>query len=163
MGSNQFTHLQVASGYSFKFGTALPSQLVQRAAQLGMKSLALTDYDGMAGAIRFSKACEEFGISPILGVNLSFIQKKYRITLLAQPGKLSSLYRLLTAVNMNSSEKILTLDILNKFSCYSKDVLLLHGPDSQIAESILARKYNEAFSIFNSTRELFVSKYKILS
>jgi error-prone DNA polymerase len=148
----------VASGYSFKFGTALPSQLVERAAHLGMTSLALTDHDGMAGAIRFSKACEEFGISPILGVNLNFIQKKYRITLLAQPGKLNSLYRLLTAVNMNSSEKVLTLDILNRFSCYSKDVLALHGPQSAIAESVFTKKHNQALSIFNSSRELFAGQ-----
>jgi error-prone DNA polymerase len=158
VGSKQFTHLQVASGYSFKFGTSLPSQLVERAAQFGMTSLALTDHDGMAGAIRFSKACEEFGISPILGVNLSFIQKKYRITLLAQPGKLSSLYRLLTAVNMNSDEKVLTLDILNKFSCYSKDVFILHGPQSALADAIFSKKYNQAISIFNSTKELFADQ-----
>ena len=158
MGPKNFTHLQVASGYSFKFGTAKPAQLVERAAQLGMTSLALTDRDGMPGAIRFSKACEEFGITPILGVNLSFIQKRFRVTLLAQPGKLGSLYRLLSAVNMGNNENVLTLDLLDKFSCYAKDILLLHGPQSVLTDSIINRKQNEAISIFNSTRELFADQ-----
>ena len=125
VGNNQFTHLQVASGYSFKYGTSQPHQLVERAAQYGMSALALTDRNGMPGAIRFSKACEEFGITPILGVNLSFIQKRYRVTLLAQKGKLSSLYRLLSAVNMDNKENVLTLDLLKRFSCYSRDVLVM--------------------------------------
>ena len=158
MGPNQFTHLHVASGYSFKFGTSTPKGLVEHAAKLGMKSLALTDQNTMAGAIRFAKACEEFGVTPILGVTLSFVQKKYRVTLLAQSGKLSSLYRLLSAVNMNNRENLLTLDLLNRFGTYSKDVLLLHGPESQIAESILNKRNNEALSIFNSTRELFANQ-----
>lgn len=70
-----FTHLHVSSGYSFKYGTASAGQLVERAATFGMKALALTDRDGMAGAIRFVQESESQGILPILGVNLSFLQK----------------------------------------------------------------------------------------
>ena len=158
MGNNQFTHLHVASGYSFKYGTSQPHQLVARAAELGMTSIALTDRDGMPGAIRFAKSCEAFGINPILGVNLSFIQKRYRVTLLAQQGKLSSLYRLLSAVNMDNKENVLTLDLLERFATYSRDVLVLHGPQSALAEAISARKNNGALSIFNSTRELFADQ-----
>lgn len=155
MLGEQFTHLQVASGFSFKFGTALPEQLVQRAATLGMQSLALTDYDNMAGAIRFSKACEAYGIRPILGVNVSFIQKRYRVTLLAQQGKLPSLYRLLSAINMANKENVLTLDVLKQFECYAKDVLILHGPQSAIAEAITNHRSQQALSMLQGTNDLF--------
>lgn len=74
--SRSFTHLSLSSGYSFKYGTAHPEQLVEQAAQLGMSSLALTDIDNLAGAIRFAQSCEEFGIKPILGINIGFIQKQ---------------------------------------------------------------------------------------
>ena len=70
-----FTHLRVASGYSFKYGTAHANQLVERAAEFEMPALALTDIDTMAGAIRFTKSCEANGIAPILGINVSFVQK----------------------------------------------------------------------------------------
>ena len=56
-----FTHLRVASGYSFKYGTAHADQLVERAAEFEMSALALTDMDTMAGAIRFTKSCEIYG------------------------------------------------------------------------------------------------------
>jgi error-prone DNA polymerase len=150
-----FTHLRVASGYSFKYGTAHPHQLVARAAEFGMKSLALTDRDGMAGAIRFTKECESAGIAPILGVNLSFLQKKFRITLLAQQGHLDSLYKLLTAIKMNSQESILTHEILERFAIYSRNVLILHGPLSPLADAIAHRRPAQALSIYNSTRDLF--------
>ncbi len=45
---NQFTHLSVSSGYSFKYGTSHPQDLVAKAAELGMSRLALTDNENMA-------------------------------------------------------------------------------------------------------------------
>ena len=152
------THLRVASGYSFKYGTAHADQLVERAAEFEMSALALTDINTMAGAIRFTKSCEANGIAPILGINLSFVQKKYRITLLAQGGHLDSLYRLVTAVNLDNSESLLTHALLERFSQYSRNLLVLHGPESQLASTIAARKGAEALSIFNSTRELFADQ-----
>ena len=154
----RFTHLRVASGYSFKYGTAHANQLVERAAEFEMPALALTDIDTMAGAIRFTKSCEANGISPILGINLSFVQKKYRVTLLAQSGHLDSLYRLVTAVNLNSSDNLLTHSLLERFSQYSQNLLILHGPESQLAAAIAARKSSEALSIFNATRGLFADQ-----
>jgi len=154
-----FTHLHVASGYSFKYGTASAGQLVERAAEFGMSALALTDHDGMAGAIRFVQECESHGVAPILGVNLSFLQKKYRITLLAQAGSLPALYRLVSAVNRDSAnEKVLTFETLEKFSEYSSQVLALHGPDSYLASTIAARCDESALSIFHSAKELFADQ-----
>ncbi len=156
-----FTHLRVTSGYSFKYGTAQPEELVERAAEFGMRSLALTDRDNMAGAIRFAQSCENSGITPILGVNISFLQKKFRVTLLAQSGKLGSLYRLLSAINLGGSpsgENILSHDLLERFADYAKDVVLLHGPDSQLSTAIGRRRYSEAISIYNSTREIFAAQ-----
>ena len=155
---SSFTHLRVASGYSFKYGTSRPEALVARAAEFGMRSLALTDRDGMAGAIRFVQSCESADIAPILGVNLSFLHKKYRITLLAQSGELAALYRLLSAINESSTERILTYELLEKYSQYSQKIVALHGFDSQMATMIAQRKSDAATSLFNSTRELFADQ-----
>ena len=153
-----FTHLHLSSGYSFKYGTAQPDALVTKAADLGMSSLALTDRDGMAGAIRFAQSCEAQGITPILGVNLSFIQKKYRVTLLAQSGKLPALYRLISAITISNSENLLTYEILEKEAEYSSQLFIMHGYDSQLAQNIAARKYDAALSIYNSARDLFAEQ-----
>jgi error-prone DNA polymerase len=155
--SKSFTHLSLSSGYSFKYGTAHPEQLVERAAQLGMASLALTDIDNLAGAIRFAQSCEEFGIKPILGINIGFIQKADRITLLAQGGKLSSLYRLVTAVNTNTSDGVLTVELLERFNQYSSELIALFGPASVLNKQLIDRKEGSALSIYQLSKDHFAT------
>ena len=77
-----FSHLSCASAFSFKYGTTQPQDLVARAAQFGAPALAITDRDSLAGVIRFVQATKDFGIAPIVGVNLQL--DNYRVTLLAQ-------------------------------------------------------------------------------
>ena len=66
-----FVHLDVRSCFSLKEGAFTPEQLVRRAAELGMPAVALTDRDGLYGAARFVKACEQQGVKPILGASLT--------------------------------------------------------------------------------------------
>ncbi|MDR6864572.1 DNA polymerase III subunit alpha [Phycicoccus sp. 3266] len=66
-----FVHLHVASGFSMRYGTATPEAIVERAAQHRQPVLALTDRDGLYGAVRFVRAATAAGISPVLGVDLA--------------------------------------------------------------------------------------------
>ena len=65
--SGAFVHLHVHSPFSFMDGAAPLAGLVERAAQLDMPALALTDHQGLSGAIRFYKMCTAAGIRPIIG------------------------------------------------------------------------------------------------
>ena len=69
--SEAFAHLHVASGFSLRYGASTPATLVERAAAHGQPALALTDRDGLYGAVRFVQACDEAGIAPVLGVDLA--------------------------------------------------------------------------------------------
>src|SRR3978361_992552 len=69
--TDPFVHLHVASGYSLRHGASAPRILAERAAEHGMTALALTDRDGVYGAVRFAKACRDVGIRPVLGVDLA--------------------------------------------------------------------------------------------
>ncbi|SER92506.1 DNA polymerase III, alpha subunit [Pedococcus cremeus] len=69
--NGDFAHLHVASGFSMRYGTATPAALVERAAQHDQPVLALTDRDGLYGAIRFVQAATAAGIAPVLGVDLA--------------------------------------------------------------------------------------------
>ncbi|MEI8184738.1 MAG: PHP domain-containing protein, partial [Actinomycetes bacterium] len=153
--SNSFTHLSISSGYSFKYGSAHPEQLIERAAQFNMTSLALTDQNNLAGAIRFAQSCESFGIKPILGINLSFIQKSSKITLLAKSGCLSSLYRLVSGINTNTSDGVLTIELLERFNQYSNNLIALLGPQSSLNKNLTNRKEAAALSNYQLIKELF--------
>ncbi len=62
-----FTHLHVHTAYSLLDGACRISDLVARAKELGMTSLAITDHGVMFGCVEFYKACKEQGIKPIIG------------------------------------------------------------------------------------------------
>ena len=157
-----FIHLNVASGYSLKYGTTHPHDLVQRAAEFEMPALALTDRDGLAGAIRFTQSCVDYGIAPIIGVNcaIDLGVAKGRITLLAHSdGGWRSLCRLMTSLTMTSDTRVpvLTLDFLHQFSQYSTNVYAMHGPESPITDAINNHRFDQALTIFNQTRDLFAN------
>ena len=176
----QFTHLRVCSAYSFKYGTTMPQDLVARASEYEMSALALTDRDGLAGAIRFAQSCVDYGIAPIMGIDCAIDlsgssvkdlsknvdrKKLPRITILAHSeGGWRSLCRLLTSLHtytsrdgilIRSSTPVLSLDFLQRFSEYSSNLLALHGPESPVGGAIALRRPDLASERFNLTRELF--------
>src|SRR5205085_10900217 len=71
VSGDPFVHLHVASGYSMRYGANHPADLVARAADHGMTALALTDRDGLYGAVKFALACRAAGVRPIFGVDLA--------------------------------------------------------------------------------------------
>lgn len=66
-----FVELICRSYFSFLEGTTAPEQLVRTAAQLGMRALALVDRNGLYGATAFYRTCQEFGIRPIIGAQVT--------------------------------------------------------------------------------------------
>jgi DNA polymerase-3 subunit alpha len=62
-----FTHLHVHTEFSLLDGACRLGRLAERAKELGMESLAITDHGVMYGAIDFYKQCKKHGIKPIIG------------------------------------------------------------------------------------------------
>src|SRR5579871_582683 len=68
MTDQPFVHLHVHTEFSLLDGFSRIKKLTARAAELGMKSLAITDHGVMFGVIDFYRACKANGIKPILGM-----------------------------------------------------------------------------------------------
>jgi error-prone DNA polymerase len=66
-----YVELHCHSAYSFLDGASAPEELARRAAELGYPALALTDHDGVWGAMEFAQACKAFGVRPIVGCELT--------------------------------------------------------------------------------------------
>jgi DNA polymerase III subunit alpha len=66
-----FTHLHCHSNYSLLSGADKIETLLAKAKLLGMGALAITDTDGLYGAIPFYKAARALGIKPIIGVQIT--------------------------------------------------------------------------------------------
>ncbi len=59
------------SHYSLMWGTASVEQLVKQARDFGYSCLALTDTDNLYGMWPFIRACENAGISPVIGAEIT--------------------------------------------------------------------------------------------
>ena len=65
-----YTHLHVHTEYSLLDGLSRIGPLVQRAKELGMDSLAITDHGAMYGAIEFYRTARAAGVKPIIGCEM---------------------------------------------------------------------------------------------
>ncbi len=65
--AESFVHLHVHSKYSMLDGACQIKALCQRAKDLGMPAVALTDHGVMHGMVELLKAAKDVGIKPILG------------------------------------------------------------------------------------------------
>jgi len=163
-----YVHLQVASGFSFKYGSAQPNQLVERAATFGMPALALTDRNALAGAIRFTQSCQRAGITPIIGCNLevaptrktkaastpakggNFVENNFsRVTVMATSQNHG--WRNLVKMVSGVEEQLLTYE---NFAQHSAGVLLLLGPNSDVGRALASRRIDQAKAALNRWREL---------
>ncbi len=68
MSSRDFVHLHCHSEFSLLDGANRLSALVEKAAQMEMPALALTDHGVMYGTADFYAICKKAGVKPILGV-----------------------------------------------------------------------------------------------
>lgn len=66
----KFTHLHVHSHYSLLDGLAKIEDLVGRAKELNMGSLAITDHGVMYGVVEFFVKAKEAGIKPVIGCEM---------------------------------------------------------------------------------------------
>ncbi|MCV7051408.1 error-prone DNA polymerase [Mycobacterium heidelbergense] len=66
-----YAELHAHSAFSFLDGASTPEELVEEAARLGLRALALTDHDGLYGAVRFAEAAAELDLRTVFGAELS--------------------------------------------------------------------------------------------
>lgn len=145
------------------YGAAMPEALVQAAAERQMPALALTDRDGLSGAVRFAQSCHQEGIAPIIGVDLAVLPidgvpmaprrrtparggverdlRLPRITVLARPhGGWAALCRLVSAVHEASARNhpIATVDLIADHA-QDGDLVVLAGSDAEVARAVACR------------------------
>ena len=67
MASAGFVHLHGHSEYILLDGGCHIGKMAEKAAELGMPALAVTDHGNLFGAIEHYKSCKAAGIKPIIG------------------------------------------------------------------------------------------------
>ena len=68
-----FAELHSHSNFSFLDGASSADDLVERALELGLSALAVTDHQGLYGAVRFSSAAAEAGLQAVIGMEIQLL------------------------------------------------------------------------------------------
>ncbi len=68
-----YAELHCHTNFSFLDGASPPEELVERAVELGLTGLAVTDHNGLYGVVRFATAAQEAGLRPVIGVEIELV------------------------------------------------------------------------------------------
>jgi error-prone DNA polymerase len=102
--TDSYVELHTASAFSFLRGASFPEQLAERAAELGLPAVALLDRNGVYGAQRFSVACREHGVRPIIGASLTMADGSILPVLVENRTGYANLCGLLTEAHLRSEK-----------------------------------------------------------
>lgn len=170
-----FVHLHVHSEYSVLEATPRVKQIAKKAAELGMKAVALTDNGSMFGAIEFYFACKDVNVNPILGLDAYIcenrLEKKADRDAFMGPRRL-----VLLAKNINGYRNLCQLssigyqegfywkpridyEVLEK---YSEDLIVLSGGHrGELLESFLKEGAQAAETKAVRLKEIFGANFYI--
>ncbi len=99
-----YVELHTSSAFSFLRGASFPEQLAERAAELELPAVALLDRNGVYGAQRFSVACRERGVRPIIGACLTMADGSELPVLVEDRTGYKNLCGLLTQAHLRSEK-----------------------------------------------------------
>jgi error-prone DNA polymerase len=161
-----YTELHLHTAYSFLDGASLPEDIVNQAVRLGYHALAITDHDGLHGAMEFARIADAAGIAPITGAEITLADGSH-LTLLAESRTgYGNLCRLLT--NLHHGRPPLPVDlegdtadsaatsegeelILSHLRDYAEGLILLTGcRDGQLARLVDAGRFAEAKRVLDA-------------
>lgn len=95
----RYTELQTTTNFSFLRGASHPEELVQQAAALGYREIAVTDRNSLAGVVRAHAAARTCNIRIIVGCRLDLLDG---LSLLAYPTNIHAYARLSTLLTLGN-------------------------------------------------------------
>ena len=164
-----FVHLHVHSEYSLLDGACRIPELAQRAAELKMPALALSDHGNLFGAIEFYKECRAAGIKPIIGCEV-YLAPGDRRERKANSAKEASTHFLLLAKNETGYKNLVKLvSMAHLEGMYykpriDKEILAQHAEGligtsaclaGEVARYIMAGRTKEAAESIDSFKSIF--------
>jgi error-prone DNA polymerase len=151
--------LHVHSHFSLLRGASSVEDLVDRAAEHGYPALALTDRDALYGAIRFTKACQEAHLHPVIGAELSLDEGASLLLLAENQTGYHNLCRLVSRSHRGRPKGEAGLPFAALAEHAEGVIALSGGRDGEIARLLHARRRDEAARAAERYREVFGDRF----
>ena len=154
----EFVHLHVHTDHSLLDGCAKIDRLCERAEELGMKALSITDHGVLYGLTSFFKKAKSHGIKPLLGCEIYLVyesqlgkdnevrsrQKAYHMGLLAKSFKgYQNLCKIISKAHTEGFYKRPRTD-LDTLSKYSEDLIGFSGCLAAVIPRLLSENNYES-------------------
>jgi error-prone DNA polymerase len=153
-----YVELHCHSCFSLLDGASTPEALVERAAELGMPALALTDHDGLYGAVRFGVAARERGIHPIFGAEVTLTGGSHLVLLAEDRAGWGNLCHLLSRAQLEGSKGQARLN-LKWLRGRTEGLIALTGCRmGRVASLLLADEKDKAVAALRTLKSLFGSR-----
>ena len=150
-----YTELHLHTAWSFLDGASLPAEMIERAVELGYRGLALTDHNGLHGAMEFAQAAKSAGLQAITGAELTLEDGSHVTLLVESPEGYANLSRLITSAYCDGDrlEPWLALEMLQR---HTAGLILLTGcREGEVARLVDARQPLAALEVLERWREWF--------
>ncbi len=133
-----YAELHAYSNFTFLEGACHPETLIERAVELELTAIALTDRDGLYGAVRFAGAARRAGIAAIIGSELT-LEDGTRLTLLIEDERgYANLCELISCAQLRGSKGNARLRIEDLDGRSSGLVALSQVPDPRRIDALRA-------------------------
>jgi DNA polymerase-3 subunit alpha len=165
----KFTHLHTHSHYSLLDGLAKIDDLLARAADLGMDSLAITDHGVMFGALEFYQKAKYKGIKPIIGVE-AYVAPKSRFDKTPTLDTRRNNHLILLCKNEEGYKNLVKLTTLAHLEGFyykprmDKEILRQYSKGliassaciaGEVSQAILEKDMKKAEKVINEFQEIF--------
>jgi error-prone DNA polymerase len=142
-----YAELQVTSNFSFLRGASHPHELVGQAAALGLRAIAITDRNSLAGIVRTHTAAKKIGLQLIVGARLDLGDGPSLICLPMNRAGYSRLSRLLTLGRRRAPKGKCRISRSDVFA-HGEDQIMLVIPPPTLDENFAAALgvFAEAFA-----------------
>ena len=168
--ANSFVHLHLHSQYSLLDGSIKFDELIERAKEISMPAVAVTDHGNLFGAYEFFEKAKSRGVKPIIGCELYVTPtlkldkpsdgKNYHLTALCMNEEgYSNLSRLVTRGYFEGFYRRPRVDH-EMLAEHNKGLIILSGcMSSELSQAIFKKDLKDQLKIASTYKEIFGDRY----
>src|SRR3954463_2791928 len=148
-----YVELHSHSAYSFLDGASLPVELAAVAVEQGYPAMALTDHDGLHGAMEFAQAAKPLGLRTITGAEVTLDDDSHLTLLCETSNGYRNLCRLITRAHegtrVRPAEPTPPIVSLEDVERYAEGLVCLSGcaRDGALAARVERREHAAASAV----------------
>ncbi|HEX6638300.1 MAG TPA: PHP domain-containing protein, partial [Steroidobacteraceae bacterium] len=167
MSQATFIHLRLHTEYSLQDSVVRIPELLERAAQLGMPALAVTDQNNLFAMVKFYREALKQGVKPIIGVDILLRAKgeravPHRLTLLCKDaGGYQNIADLITKAWLEGQEKgVPLIDRSWLTAASTAGLIALSGfAEGDVGRALNNGKEADALALARDWQQLFGDRY----